>query len=109
MFKYVPTSRNTCLSLVESTLRWRHMAPTAPDTLWCHPYFAVDPFLMHETPNFYIVGGQKRFGTRLVVGEDGEERCRIVLVPEFSETGVMVLVNMQTLAVKTIKFGLYGN
>jgi DNA polymerase delta subunit 2 len=114
MCKYLPSSRNTKLSMLEATLRWRHMAPTAPDTLWCHPYFAADPFLIHETPHFYIVGGQKRFATRLIVekdranGDGGEKRCRVVLVPEFAESGLMVLVNMRSLDVKTIKFSLQG-
>jgi DNA polymerase delta subunit 2 len=85
------------------------MAPTAPDTLWCHPYFASDPFLIHETPDVYLVGGQKRFATRLVGDkDDGEKRCRIVLVPIFAETGVMVLVNMRTLEVKTVEFAVQG-
>jgi DNA polymerase delta subunit 2 len=42
MFKYAPTTR---LNLAEATLKWRHMAPTAPDTLWCHPYFIMQLLL----------------------------------------------------------------
>ncbi|KAK0483380.1 DNA polymerase alpha/epsilon subunit B-domain-containing protein [Armillaria novae-zelandiae] len=103
MFKYVTSSR---LSILASTLSWRHMAPTAPDTLWCHPYFGVDPFVIRETPDVYIVGGQKKFGTKLV-REEGR-RCRLVLVPEFARTGTVVLVNVQSLEVKTVKFGIDG-
>jgi DNA polymerase delta subunit 2 len=90
------------------------MAPTAPDTLWCHPYFMVDPFLICETPDVYIIGGQKKFATRLITeetdgdGDDGDKRCRIVLVPSFAETGVMVLVNMITLRVRTVRFTVQG-
>ena len=85
------------------------MAPTAPDTLWCHPYFSEDPFLIKETPDLYIVGGQNKFATRLVASEEeGENSCRIVLVPRFAETGVLVLVNMRTLNVKTVKFAVQG-
>ncbi|KAJ7109147.1 DNA polymerase alpha/epsilon subunit B-domain-containing protein [Mycena epipterygia] len=113
MFKYVASPPNTPLSLLESTLRWRHMAPTAPDTLWCHPYFSADPFLISETPDLYIVGGQRRFGTKMVVDssdKDGEvqKRCRIVLVPRFADTGMLVLVNLRTLDVKCVKFGING-
>jgi len=108
MFKYLASPPNTSLSLLESTLRWRHMAPTAPDTLWCHPYFASDPFLMMETPDIYIVGGQRKFGTRMVVEEKEGVRCRIVLVPCFAKTGVLVLVNLRSLAVKTMKFAVEG-
>ncbi len=121
MFKYLP-SPHTRLSMTESTLRWRHMAPTAPDTLWCHPYFSDDPFIISETPDFYIIGNQPDFKTKLVTekarkqpSDDGdpevtehepEKRCRIVLVPNFHETGTVVLVNLRTLDVKTVSFSV---
>ncbi|KAF8631413.1 hypothetical protein AX17_005091 [Amanita inopinata Kibby_2008] len=111
IFKYLPSPPNTRLAVLESTLRWRHMAPTAPDTLWCHPYFTKDPFLMNMTPDIYIVGGQERFGTRLVKYEnDGRAmlQCRIVTIPSFSETGTLVLINVRTLDVKTVKFTTEG-
>jgi len=112
MFKYLPSPPNTCLSLLESTLKWRHMAPTAPDTLWCHPYFGGDPFIIAETPDLYIVGNQKRFATKVVVDDDNVEgsktRCRVVMVPEFSTTGVLVLVNLRSLDVKTVTFTVQG-
>ncbi|TFK72543.1 hypothetical protein BDN72DRAFT_315682 [Pluteus cervinus] len=116
MFKYVVTPPHTRLGILESTLRWRHIAPTAPDTLWCHPYFTADPFIMSFPPDIYIVGGQKQFGTRLVEtpgdssGESDMEqqtrRCRIILVPEFSTTGTLVLLNLRSMDVQTIHFGL---
>ncbi|KAF4603964.1 hypothetical protein EYR40_001139 [Pleurotus pulmonarius] len=111
MFKYLESPPHTRLSILESTLKWRHMAPTAPDTLWCHPYFSADPFIIQETPDIYVVGCQKRFGTRLVSEDDdeaGSKKCRIIMVPNFSETGILVLVDMRTLAVKTIKFMTKG-
>ncbi|KAF9496029.1 hypothetical protein BDN71DRAFT_1446729 [Pleurotus eryngii] len=111
MFKYLESPPHTRLSILESTIKWRHMAPTAPDTLWCHPYFSTDPFIIQETPDIYVVGCQKRFGTRLVSEDDGgggSRKCRIIMVPNFSETGILVLVDMKTLAVKTIKFMAKG-
>lgn len=114
LFKYLPNRANSRLAILESTLRWRHMSPTAPDTLWCHPYLSEDPFIFYETPDLYIVGGQKRFGTRLVVDDELHDeqkrktRCRIVMVPHFSRTGVLVLVNMRTLDVKCLQFAFEG-
>lgn len=130
MFRYLRSPPNTRLAVLEATLRWRHQAPTAPDTLWCHPYFAEDPFIISETPDIYIVGGQRRFGTKLVVDEKpisfgaqekvqvkggkGQEklraktRCRIVLVPSFAHTGKLVLVNLRTLDVKCVNFLVHG-
>ena len=102
MFKYLDTPPHTRLSMAASTLHWRHMAPTAPDTLWCHPYFTEDPFILENTPDLYIVGNQPAFGTRMV--SDDHARCRIVLVPSFRKTGTVVLVNLRTLDVKTVSF-----
>lgn len=115
MFKYLPSPPNTRLSILEDTLRWRHMAPTAPDTLWCHPYFSGDPFIIPETPDLYIIGNQKRFATKMVMDhdedatEDGKRiRCRVIMVPEFARTGTLVLVNLRSLEVKTVTFAVEG-
>lgn len=104
MYKYVHTPPASRLSLAAATLRWRHLAPTAPDTLWCHPYFTEDPFILNETPDLYIVGNQPKFGTRLV--EEEGTRCRVILVPGFKETGVLVLVNLRTLSVRKVRFAV---
>ncbi|TFY54896.1 hypothetical protein EVJ58_g8586 [Rhodofomes roseus] len=121
------------------SLHWRHLAPTAPDTLWCHPYFAQDPFVLAETPDVYVVGNQPAFGTKIISergwgkrrggggdeemevdsdgdeveekgmeGEGGQKRCRVVLVPTFKKTGVLVLLNLRTLAVRTVQFAVEG-
>lgn len=112
MFRYLPSPPVTRLAIAESTLHWRHIAPTAPDTLWCHPYFTMDPFIIQETPDLYIVGNQPAFRTKMVVekerGGTDEKKCRIVLVPGFRETGTLVLVNLRTLAVKTVSFAVEG-
>ncbi|CCM02879.1 uncharacterized protein FIBRA_04993 [Fibroporia radiculosa] len=129
MFKYLSSPPATRLSIATSTLRWRHLAPTAPDTLWCHPYFGADPFAIRETPDVYVVGNQPGFGTRVVTergwgtdsdavsdeveeegleGEGRDKRCRVVLVPGFRETGILVLLNMRTLAVRTVQFAVEG-
>ena len=117
MYKYVPTPPITRMALTEATLRWRHIAPTAPDTLWCHPYFAKDPFVMAQTPDVYVVGNQPAFATKLVeersdsgddVSDRTPKRCRIVLLPKFRESGTLVLVNMRTLAVRKVQFAVEG-
>ncbi|KAJ4488230.1 DNA polymerase alpha/epsilon subunit B-domain-containing protein [Lentinula aciculospora] len=108
MFKYLPSPPHSRLSTVESTLKWRHIAPTAPDTLWCHPYITSDPFIFEETPDLYIVGGQKKLMTKLVKDDSKDDglrkRCRLVLVPGFAETGIFALINLRTLRVKAIRF-----
>ncbi|PPR04960.1 hypothetical protein CVT24_010418 [Panaeolus cyanescens] len=113
MFKYLKSPPNTRLSVLESTLRWRHMAPTAPDTLWCHPYLSEDPFIINETPHIYIVGDQKKFATKLVVQNPQSRnehavKCRIVALPVFSKTGEFALINLRTLEVKCQKFTVFN-
>ncbi|OJT14112.1 DNA polymerase delta small subunit [Trametes pubescens] len=117
MFKYVPSPPISRMTLAEATLKWRHMAPTAPDTLWCHPYFARDPFVITQTPDVYVVGNQPAFATRLVrddeqdedeSGARAEKRCRIVLLPSFKDSGTLVLVNLRTLAVRRVQFAVEG-
>jgi len=101
MCKYIPTVPTTRLDLTEATLKWRHMAPTAPDTLWCHPFFTMDPFIIAETPDIYAIGCQPRFATRLA--KDGKRRSRVILVPSFAQTGILVLVGLKSLDVRIVR------
>ena len=111
MYKYVRSPPTTRVQMAANSLRWRHMAPTAPDTLWCHPYFDLEPFILPVTPDVYVVGNQPEFSTELIEEEDefeGRRRCRVVLVPEFSKTGELVLVNMRTLEATWMRIGTKG-
>lgn len=70
-----------------------------------------------------MVGNMDRFATKLVVedegdvdeeggggegGEGGGKRCRIVLVPRFKDSGVVALVNLRTLKVRTVCLAVQG-
>ncbi len=104
--KYV--DKVSTLDLMEHTLRWRLVAPTAPDTLWCYPYQDDDPFVLAdgECPHVYFVGNQKEFGTSIVEGIQGQ-RVRCVSVPRFSERGEVVIVDLETLGVEIVKFEVF--
>ncbi|KAF8589945.1 hypothetical protein K439DRAFT_1382479 [Ramaria rubella] len=127
MYKYLET--NDRLTVATRTLDWRHMAPTAPDTLWCHPYPTQDPFILTSTPHIYVIGNQPSFATTIhtsavptASGEvkssgsrkrtrdgnppESEVRCRIILLPKFSESATLVLVHTGTLECKTIQVGV---
>ncbi|KAJ1910879.1 DNA polymerase delta small subunit Cdc1 [Tieghemiomyces parasiticus] len=91
------------IDVAERSLRWRHMAPSAPDTLWCYPFAEKDPFVLESTPHVYFIGNQATFQSRLTQGSDGQV-CRIVCVPDFSHTSTLVLVNLRTLAAHTVSF-----
>lgn len=84
------------LDLMERTLAWRHLAPTAPDTLGCYPFTMEDPFIIETCPHVYYAGNQKKFASRLVKGSAGQQ-VRLICIPKFSETGAAVLVNIRTL------------
>ncbi|ORZ39519.1 DNA polymerase alpha/epsilon subunit B-domain-containing protein [Catenaria anguillulae PL171] len=104
VFKYLdPPSR---LSLACHFLTWRHIAPTAPDTLWCYPYVDKDPFVLVRRPKVFAVGNQPHFETCLYDDNEGAHdhpesrdhaKVRVVLVPEFRTSGQLVLVNTKTL------------
>ncbi len=95
-------------AILERLLRWRHLAPTAPDTLAAYPYFDADPFIIERTPHVLFTGGQPAFETALVEGEAGGPAAgaavRVVSVPNFCATGCVVLVNLSTLACHPVYF-----
>jgi len=99
------TRNRSPVDLMEETLQWRHIAPTAPDTLPCYPLTSIDPFVMQERPHLYFCGNQTAFEQRLVQSEHGGF-TRVVAVPEFSKTGQVVLVdlNSERLECTTIQF-----
>lgn len=85
-----------CLDFMERTLKWRHIAPTAPDTLGCYPYTDRDPFIIDTCPHVYFCGNQDSFGSRLLRGLEGQQ-VRLICIPHFYDTGVAVLVNLRDL------------
>jgi len=87
-------------------LRWRHLAPTAPDTLPCFPFAMDDPFVLTESPHVLFAGNQLRYGTRLVKGAGGQ-RVRVVAVPSFARSRTAVLVNLRTLRCHPLSFQSY--
>ncbi|KAL7599089.1 hypothetical protein Lser_V15G26377 [Lactuca serriola] len=90
------------LEFMERTLRWRHLAPTAPNTLGCYPFTDRDPFFIESCPHVYFVGNQEKYATRIV---KGSQVVRVICVPMFSETGIAVMVNLKNLECHTSSFG----
>ncbi|KAL5395475.1 hypothetical protein PMIN06_004197 [Paraphaeosphaeria minitans] len=100
LLKYVEGVRP--LDAMEMMLRWRCIAPTAPDTLWCYPFQDDDPLILKECPHIYFAGNREKFQAKFVQGPAGQQTL-IVGVPKFSKTGQVVLVDMETLEVETVK------
>ena len=95
------------LDALAQSLRFQHLAPTAPDTLGCYPFTDHDPFVIDKCPHLYFAANQPCFGTRLESGPDGQT-VRLVLVPDFAREHTCVLVNLRTLDCQAIAFGQDG-
>jgi DNA polymerase delta subunit 2 len=91
------------VAALSATLRWQHIAPSAPDTLACYPFKDRDPFVMETTPHVYFAGCQEAFGYERVTHPNGGETV-VISVPKFSTTGTVVLVNTSTLEVFPLTF-----
>jgi DNA polymerase delta subunit 2 len=92
------------MDILEHTLVCSHLAPTAPDTLGCFPYFQNDPFVITECPHVYFAGNQPCFQSRIVCGNEGQKSL-LVLIPDFSQTSSSVLVNLRTLECQQVSVG----
>lgn len=87
------------LDVLESMFMWRHLAPTAPDTLACHSFTDRDPFVITERPSVLFAGNQSEFSTRLVNPDDGSEPVRLISVPSFWSSPIFCLVDLDDLSV----------
>ena len=102
MYKFVESESR--LDLMAKMLNARHIAPTAPDTLGCYPFFERDPFILEELPRLFFCGNQPRFETK-VLGTS-ETSVRLIAVPSFAKTHTAVLVNLRTLDCRPCYFSL---
>ncbi|KAA1100699.1 hypothetical protein PGTUg99_017091 [Puccinia graminis f. sp. tritici] len=128
IYKYVVDEDR--LRLATQMLEWSHIAPTAPDTLrmrfyslfplimsslifffwgggcWtdCYPFRERDPFVLSELPQVYFVGNQPEFKTHLQEygPPENRSRTRIILLPRFSRSGTIVLVDPISLVCQTV-------
>jgi DNA polymerase delta subunit 2 len=94
------------LEFVERTLRWRHLAPTAPNSLGCYPYTDKDPFLVESCPHVYFVGNQDKYETQLLQGLE-KQKVRLICIPRFCDSGVAVMVNTSSCMLTIGKAALF--
>ncbi|ETW02977.1 hypothetical protein H310_05418 [Aphanomyces invadans] len=91
------------LQRLEAIVKWRHLAPTAPDILACYPMPLEDLFVVDDMPHVLFAGNQPSFQSSVVQGEGGQV-TRVIAVPSFVHTGVVVLVNLRDLSVVPLTF-----
>lgn len=53
---------------MSAMLEWRHLVPTAPDTLIAVPQTDDDPFIIEKAPDVLFAGNQAAYGTSLRTG-----------------------------------------
>lgn len=91
------------LTLLQRVLEWGHLVPTAPDTLTCYPLSDSDPFILQSAPHVFFVGNQPAYSSQTATGSEGQ-KVLLISLPRFSSSGMVVLVNLRTLAVHPIQF-----
>ncbi|XP_051924078.1 DNA polymerase delta subunit 2 [Hippocampus zosterae] len=101
------SSMNSHLEILEETLRLRHLAPTAPDTLGSYPFYMKDPFILEECPHVYFSGNAPTFESKRLTGADGQE-ILLVAVPTFHSTQTACLVNLRTLECEPMSFSAFS-
>jgi len=91
------------MQAMRKTLEWRHVAPTAPDTLGCYPFLDNDPFVLETRPDLYFAGNCGKFEQCWVPdpAEVGKGTLCVTL-PEFSKTHSAVLVNLTNLSCRAV-------
>ncbi|XP_016105034.1 DNA polymerase delta subunit 2-like [Sinocyclocheilus grahami] len=102
------SSMDDHLEILESTLRLRHLAPSAPDTLGCYPFYQKDPFIMEECPHVYFSGNAPSYKCERVTGPEGQD-VLLVAIPEFSSTQTACLVNLCTLECEPVCFSSFSS
>lgn len=101
--RYVNPQTVQPLDVLQScVLQYRHLAPTAPDTLCAYPFHDRDPFVLEgpNTTDVAFAGDARQFATSWVQG------TRFVCVPNFALTKQIVLVDLSspTLEATTVGF-----
>lgn len=68
------------------------------------PYDTVDPFIIHELPDVYVVGNQPSYevGRR----EIGGKEIILIALPSFASTGMVSMINLRTLDVNSMNFNV---
>jgi len=91
--KYCPNNVDP-LEVAKIHLLSRHVAPSAPDTLWCFPFFERDPFVIEKSPHLYIIGNQPNYAA----SNWGSDSPNCILVPSFIKTRTIVLLDLDNLS-----------
>lgn len=93
------------MAILESVVRWAHIAPTCPDTLGCFPFRDSDPFILDSLPHVLFTANQDAFGHKMLETTDGT--VSLISIPSFSHTQSVVYLNLRTLVAEEVKFASF--
>ncbi|KAJ2556827.1 DNA polymerase delta small subunit Cdc1 [Coemansia sp. RSA 1933] len=104
------TNNESACQLAAESLHWRHIAPTAPDTLWCYPFTDNDPFILEHAPHVYVVGNQQAADCTWAEdpssgANDAVAPIRVLTVPVFKDSHQIVLLNLRTMGCSVVHIG----
>jgi DNA polymerase delta subunit 2 len=93
------------LSALHATLQHGHLCPTGPSSVPTAPHTETDPMVLPPSaPHVYFAGNCARVQTRRV--QTDRAPGRLVGIPKFIDTGMAVLVNLQSLNVEVLRFAI---
>lgn len=101
------SSIDDSIKLMEYTLECGHLAPTAPDSLGCFPYYETDPFIIpqHDGPHVYFAGNQPNYSCKTIESQSGKS-VAMISVPSFHSTLTAALVNLRDLSCQPVTFSV---
>ncbi|KAJ7386285.1 DNA polymerase delta subunit 2 [Desmophyllum pertusum] len=90
------------LEILEHTMRWSHIAPTAPDTLGCYPYYDKDPLFWRNVHMCTLLeinpSMRAKFLTQIVHHEMDNRAIDVLGISECRWTGSELRNRFQVLA-----------
>jgi DNA polymerase delta subunit 2 len=84
----------SAIDALERMVHCQHIAPSAPDTLFCFPYQTKDPFLLQKLPHVLFAGNQDACQYRVLEDKNGI-KCCLVTIPSFKKTKSVVILNLK--------------
>lgn len=93
------------IQIMEKTLDWGNISPSAPDIQRCSSFEAIDPLVIKQMPNVYFCGNQNKYNTKLYYCKGIP--IRLICIPDFSKTYSIALLDSITL--DTCEFKLQYN
>lgn len=91
------------LQVLENTLHWAHLAPTAPDTTACFPFMSTDPFIIKAPPDLLFSGNHEKFATKSVMFSNGSSTS-LICIPSFKKTHEVVLLELSSMKCRVLSF-----